>query len=602
MNSYWRKIKTYWKRLPIELRGSIAISIPLACLLGSVIVDTILRQKVVEAQRYFNHTNKVLVTSEAILINLLNAETGLRGYFIGKQKVFLDPYNLALTSLEPNLIKLEQLVQDKPVQLQRAKLLAQIANDKMEHLQEIVQQVETREIVSADVTAESILKGKRTMDRFREVIEQFEAEERRLLDVRTRSLQEQQDFSTVMMWWGIAIAIFGTAIAIQLLRQLAIELRERELRLHESRNLIQAIVANVIDGVMVINSQGRIETFNDAAVKMFGYLSTEVIGWDWEKLFFRSPNLPVKTQPKGQIWQAMGQRKNGDWFAIEVSVNNIALDDDRIAIIRDISDRQQAAAKLAAKAIQLTDLNASLNATNQSLLQSNRELDQFAYIAAHDLKAPLRAISNLSEWIEEDIDHCISVETRSQMHLLRSRVHRMQALLDSLLEYSRSGRGQAPITTVEVDYVLTEIIDSLAPPDTFTIDIIFPMPTLDTRRQSLKQVFTHLIDNAIRHHPTVMGIVEISVIDRGDRYEFTVADNGEGIDPQFQDKIYTIFQTLKARDLQENIGAGLAIVKKIVTAEGGTIHLESAVGKGAIFKFTWLKRPIIRTDTTAIHQ
>jgi light-regulated signal transduction histidine kinase (bacteriophytochrome) len=118
-------------------------------------------------------------------------------------------------------------------------------------------------------------------------------------------------------------------------------------------------------------------------------------------------------------------------------------------------------------------------------------------------------------------------------------------------------------------------------------------PIFATRQQPLQQVFLHPIDNALRHHPTKVGMVAISAADLGDRYEFTIADDGEGIAPQYHNRIYTIFQTLKARDLEENIGAGLAIVKKIIEAQGGTIQLESALGQGASFKFTWLKHQIV---------
>ncbi len=613
MNSYWGRIKTYWQKLPIERRGSIAIAIPLTCLLGSVIADTLLRQRIVEAQIYINHTTQVIATSETTLINLLNAETGLRGYFIGKQPIFLEPYSRALTTIEPSLINLAQLVRSNPVQVQRAQLLTQLARDKIVHLQEIVEQVQTKKMVSTEDTTKSLLKGKQTMDKFREIIQEFEAEERRLLLIHTSQLQAQQDFNGYVMWWGVAIGLLATTISMRILTELATELRSRELNLRESRNLIQAIVVNVLDGVIVINPQGKIETFNDAALNMFGYLPTEIVGMDWQKLldrteentqkmFFHAPDLLENTQPKVAIWQAMGERKNGDRFPIEISIDRIALVEDlptatqwaRIAIVRDITEREQVAAKLQDTALQLTILNTSLNTTNQSLVHSNLELDRFAYITAHDLKAPLRAIASLSEWIEEDLDAQMSPENRSQMHLLRSRVYRMQALLDSLLEYSRSGRRQAPITTVEVDLLLSEIILALAPPDTFGVKISSPMPIIQTRSQPLRQVLTHLIDNAIRHNPNTMGIVEISAIDRGDRYEFIIADNGEGIDPQFQDRIYTIFQTLKARDLQENVGAGLAIVKKVLTAEGGTIHLESALGSGSTFRFTWLKEAIVR--------
>ncbi len=571
--------------------------------------DNLLRQKIIQAQVYVNHTNQVLAKSQSTLISLINAETGVRGYYIGKQKVFLEPYNLALTTLEPTLASLEQLVREDPLQLQQVKHLTRIAQSRMMLLKSSVQRVETNTISNPEAINERLLAGKKSMDQFRDVVDRLEKEEYRTLATRTRSLQEQQNINTAATWYGMTISILGTALAVRLLRQLATELREREIRLRESRNLTQAIVANVVDGVVVINTQGEIEAFNKAAVQMFGYTPMEVMGWHWQKLLipeadatqkllFYAPNMIVETNSTDQIWQAMGQRKNGEYFPIEISMNSIASDDDRIAIIRDITERQQAAAKIQAKALQLATLNDSLLASNQSLVQSNRELDQFAYITSHDLKAPLRAIASLSGWIEEDLGDGISTEIRSQMKLLRGRVYRMQALLNSLLEYSRSGRRQTFTTSVDVGQLLAEIIQALAPPGTFTINIVPTMPIMHTRRQPLQQVFTHLIDNAIRHHPTEMGIVKVSVIDRGSYYEFSITDNGDGIDLQFQERIYTIFQTLQARDLRENVGAGLAIVKKIVTAEGGTIQLESAAGSGAIFRFTWLKQPLTKEDPT----
>ena len=609
------RVRNRWKRLPIERRGIIAILIPLACLMGAVVADTVLRKRMIEAQDYVDRTNRVLDKSQNALIGLLNAETGVRGYYIGREQKFLEPYQKALATLEPAIVDLAKLVQDNPSQSQKVKAIDSIARTRMSLLQDMIDRVDAQELSSSSMIKERLFKGKESMDQFRAVIDQFEAEERRILAIRTRSLQENQSLNANAMWFGIVLSLLGTALTIRLLRQLGKELLRREFRLRESRNLIEAIVANVIDGVMVINAQGQIETFNTAAAAMFGYSLKEVVGWHWQELLKKESDSaqrllyystdgsrqhigeptanPIHTSmapPVGEIWQAMGQRNNGECFPIEASINSIMLDDDRIMIIRDITHRQQVAATLQAKANELADLNQSLKVSNQSLFQSNRELDQFAYITSHDLKAPLRAIANLSEWIEEDIGVLLTDETRSQMQLLRSRVVRMQSLLDSLLEYSRAGRHPTPITTVDVHSLLTEILQTLAPPDTFTTVIVSPMPTLLTRRQPLEQVFTHLIDNAIRHHPSKMGMIKISVVDLGDRYEFAISDNGEGIDIQFQERIYTIFQTLKARDLQENMGAGLAIIKKIVTAEGGIIRLESTAGTGATFHFTWLKQ------------
>jgi PAS domain S-box-containing protein len=598
INHSWRKVKKHWKCLPIETRGSMAITIPLMCLLGAVVVDTLLRQRIIEAQIQVDRTNQVLVKSQGILISLLNAETSVRSYYIGKQSIFLTPYNEALTMLEPTLISLEQLIQDNPSQVQRVNQLKQLAHDQIILLQGTIQQVETKAGGSPASIAQYLTKGKKAMDKFRDAIETIEAEEYRLLAICTQSLRAQQALNAYAVWYGIGIGLFGTAINVRFLRQLATELHERETRLRDSRNLNEAIMDNIVDAVMVINVQDQVETFNDAAVKMFDYTPSEVIGQPWQKLLAQAPD--GKDLAVENIWQTMGQRKNDEWFPIEASINNIILDDDQIIIIRDITDRQQAAAKLAAKAFELAALNASLQASNESLSQSNHELDQFAYIASHDLKAPLRGIASLAEWIEEDLDGSVSTEARSYLGLLRRRVDRMQGLLNSLLEYSRAGRKRAPMEIVNVEHLLTEVIQALAPPETFTISIVSPMPTISTRLQPLRQVFSHLIDNAIRHHPTKSGIIEISVIDQGDQHEFSISDNGNGIDIQFQKRIYKIFQTLEARDRQENIGAGLAIIKKIVMAEGGIVRLKSSAGNGASFRFTWLKQPIIRDSLISL--
>jgi PAS domain S-box-containing protein len=608
IKNYWVKIQAYWHQLPIVQRGSIAICIPLACLVASVAAHNIFYQRTVAAQRYVVRTNEVLGNSQRISIDLLNAESSASGYYIGEQKVFLKPYRLAVTNLEPTLTSLERLVGDRPEQAQRLKILAQIARHRLNVLQ---QNIATAAFDSPQVNINSFLEGKRDIGRFQEAIAQFEAEERRILAKHNRSLQDEQQIAASVMWAGSEVGIVGTLIAVRILRQLAAELRARQLCLKESRNTIEAIVDNIIDGVATVDARGKIETFNQAAVNMFGYVAADIIGCDWQKLLTAEAEVnqhlllhPAETLqqvlPASQLQQAMGQRQNGDWFPIEFSINRMELVDDergairseRIIIIRDITERQQSAAKLHASATQLSDLNDDLHFTNRSLLQTNSELDQFAYITAHDLKAPLRAIASLSEWIEEDLDDNIPTETRAQMHLLRGRVYRMQALLNSLLEYSRSGRAQTPTSLVDVNCLVADIISQLAPPATFTIDIVAPLPTFNTRKQPLKQVLSHLIDNAIRHHPSQMGKVKIWAIDLGEDYEFTIADDGDGIEPEYQNRIYTIFQTLKARDLQENIGAGLAIVKKIIVAEGGTIYLESAAGEGAAFKFTWRKQPI----------
>uniref|UniRef100_UPI00286D71B0 PAS domain-containing sensor histidine kinase n=1 Tax=Chamaesiphon sp. VAR_69_metabat_338 TaxID=2964704 RepID=UPI00286D71B0 len=224
-----------------------------------------------------------------------------------------------------------------------------------------------------------------------------------------------------------------------------------------------------------------------------------------------------------------------------------------------------------------------------ALEQRNRDLDSFAYIVSHDLKAPLRAVANLSEWIEEDLAGALTTGTQAQMTTLRSRVHRMQATIDGLLDYARVGRMDDTSESIVVAQLLAEVIESLAPPPTFTVKIAPNLPTLYTKRLLLTQVFANLLGNAIKHHDRLDGTIEISIAERQDFYEFAIADDGAGIQPEYHDKIFTIFQAVNPQQRSDSTGIGLAIVKKIVEAEGGTIRLESQVGKGTTFYFTWPK-------------
>ncbi len=228
--------------------------------------------------------------------------------------------------------------------------------------------------------------------------------------------------------------------------------------------------------------------------------------------------------------------------------------------------------------------------TQADLEQRNQELDSFVHIVSHDLKAPLRAVSNLSQWIEEDLEGSLTTANQEQMNLLRARIDRMSATIDGLLDYARIGRTTDSIESVVVSELIAETLETLAPPPTFTIAIAKNLPTIYTKRLLLTQVFANLIGNGIKHHDRVDGTIHIGIAEHSDTYEFAIADDGPGIAPEQQDRVFEIFQTVNPQNRNDSTGIGLAIVKKIVEAEGGTIRLESEIGKGTTFYFTWPKR------------
>jgi len=227
-----------------------------------------------------------------------------------------------------------------------------------------------------------------------------------------------------------------------------------------------------------------------------------------------------------------------------------------------------------------------------------RELEQFAYVASHDLKAPLRAIGNLAGWLKEDLQGKLTPETGEQIDLLRDRVARMHALVEGLLAYSRIGRTAGTEEKVSTAELVADTIDSLAPPKGFRVKVQPDMPGLYTDKLHLGQVFANLIGNAISHHDRKRGTIKVSGENVGDRCEFVVEDDGPGIPAKYRDKVFMMFQTLKVTDYGRDTGIGLALVKKLVEEHGGTIKLESGPKRGCRFRFSWTKQEPGADSTT----
>jgi signal transduction histidine kinase len=272
--------------------------------------------------------------------------------------------------------------------------------------------------------------------------------------------------------------------------------------------------------------------------------------------------------------EVTARRRDGTTFPVELAVSEFTLGDRRMftGMVRDISARKRAEARQA----QLM----------QELEAANDELKNFAYVVSHDLKAPLRGIGSLADWLVSDYTDKLDDQGREYLALLKNRVSRMDALIDGVLEYSRVGRIREHRVPVDLAALIDQVIQLLAPAPEVTVRVDGQLPTVVAERTRMLQLFQNLIGNAIKHLDKPEGEIRVTCADGGDRWTVSVADNGPGIEPRHHERIFMLFQTLTPRDRKESTGVGLALAKKIVEMYGGRIWVDSTPGRGSTFHFT----------------
>lgn len=246
--------------------------------------------------------------------------------------------------------------------------------------------------------------------------------------------------------------------------------------------------------------------------------------------------------------------------------------------------------KLSKALKEIKTLIALYKTAEKELQRSNEELEQFVYVASHDLKSPLKGIITLASWIQEDLGDALTGESAENFKLLRSRVKRMDTLLDGILTYSLASRENLNSHRVNLNDIIKALVAELNIPNGFKIKITNKLPSVMAPKSTFEQIFSNLINNAFKHHDKKSGTITISAKDAGEFWEFLVTDDGPGIAPKYQDLIFKRFQTLQSRDDVEGSGLGLSIVKKLVVKQGGEIFVDSKEGqRGTTFRFTWKK-------------
>lgn len=360
---------------------------------------------------------------------------------------------------------------------------------------------------------------------------------------------------------------------------------EKALRLSEAK--FSGIITISSDAIVSIDDEQRITLFNQGAERIFGYTAGEVLGRPLDVLiperfhevhraqvqqFGDGPSVSRKMGERGEI---SGQRKNGEIFPADASISKLEVDGRRIytAVLRDVTERVRAAEELA---------------------RSNSDLEQFAYVASHDLQEPLRMVASYTQLLARRYRGRLDADADEFISFAVDGVKRMQALINDLLAFSRVGtRGEA-FEPTDTNDVMARVLRDLgtAIQDAGAEVTHEPLPTITADAVQLGQVFQNLLSNAIKFRPPDR-IPRVHVSARRDHSEwiFSVADNGIGIEPEYAERIFLLFQRLHGRDEYPGTGIGLAICRKIVERHGGRIWFDSTPGRGTTFHFSVRVRP-----------
>ncbi|WP_462164249.1 sensor histidine kinase [Pseudoalteromonas xiamenensis] len=366
-----------------------------------------------------------------------------------------------------------------------------------------------------------------------------------------------------------------------------VSLVDLSVRQEATRILINS-VALAPYGVLLIGQNGKIMHVNEALCKSFGYIESEMIGMSVESLLperYRQHHKSLRASySQTPVMRTMGEgrdltalHKDGREFPVEIGLSPIDVGPEGRIIL-----------------VSLTDITKRTR-LEMALKETNKNLEEFTYVASHDLRSPLRGISDLLTWIQEDIDLDANPEVAKNLNRIAIRIDKMEQLIANLLTYARAGRASTALEEVDVRHLIDEVIDFVDAPTSFKIECIAESVTLSLVLTPLETILRNLLSNAIKHHDKEQGNIHVSCELEGNFCIFKVKDDGPGIAPSAMKRIFNLFQTATASE-RGGTGIGLSVSRRLAEVHGANLSVTSnEPDEGVTFELRWPR--FVRKDT-----
>ncbi|HHF0523369.1 TPA: ATP-binding protein [Legionella anisa] len=540
------------------------------------------------------HTHETIETAERMVLNVNTLEKVHSNYLITGNKNYLTDYNALIPQIEQNMKTFSKFTQDNPLQQNRIHNFSQLFAEYRKLLDASIQERQEHGM-RAGIASISTANFKWMSDQLTKTGLQIIDEERNLLDLRRGTRFSSAIKASMLALLGSIGAIGLIIICFYWLNRIINEKTIIEERIHIFMDSTKDY------GFLILNPEGNITSCNLGTEHITGYKEKELIGKHFS-IFSKDQIKENENDQEHHLKEVLEKglyesnewrvNKNGKPFWANIIIRPMFDSHQNLIgygkIIRDITEKKIIEDELNKNMSEKIKINEQLQKTMDELQRSNKDLEQFAYIASHDLQEPLRVISNYTKLLEKRYKDKLDPDADDFINYIVDGSKRMQQLITDLLAYSRVRTQAKQFEQLDPNALLDDISASLKEliSEKNVVVKYNKLPNVWADRGQLRQVFQNLISNAIKfckNNP----VIKITGTKKGEQVTFCVEDNGIGIAPEYQERVFEIFKRLHTRDEYPGTGIGLAVCKKIIMQHGGNIWVESELDKGAKFYFTY---------------